>query len=659
MVQQLGAALLICGVAQAGLTAATTNSWTKPTSGNWEEPYWSLGLLPSMAQDAIEFRNPGWKALAIAPSTTANYPGSLAIQNLTVDAPADSSNLLLLNYAGLNVPLYVAGDLIVGPNGSLLSYYSRLHAQTFSLNGPTTFAEQSAASFDTIKLGELAPAELMISNTTFSAGSLTLGGTNGISTAVSVANSTVTISDIHMLAPSTFKLAGGLLDTTNLEVGALPAPGTVDFRMYDGTMRVRALLRIGQSSQFTPRIEGNFLLSGGRMEVEEADLNTGRFTQTGGTNLTEVLNAPRTDGTDHTEYFLMGGFLGSGQVELGNFSFYGNGGTFVQSNGVHANSEYIRLWAVDRTGAHNVRGRYTLAGGLFTSPQINVMGGAFSQSGGTNQTTSLEITDDGSYYIEGGFLTASNISVNSRDTRGFYSSYYHQGGTTIVPGSFSLLAAASFTIQTGTFSATNIVVGTGETQFAARSRPIFSMPGNGAIVNRHFTLAGGNVSARFQHQLGKMALAAGSSVLGFDEGGAVVRFLDSHSESWPGTLRIINWAGSTNGGAGTRLFFGTTAQGLTAAQLNRIYFYAPAGLPTGNYPARILATGEVVPVAAGPTITYTRSTNQLVLSWPTGFQLYTATNVTGPYTPVPNAESPYAVNFTDPQRYFQLRATPN
>src|SRR4051794_36731174 len=35
------------------LTVATTasvaqpiNTWTKPTSGNWEEPFWSLGRLP-------------------------------------------------------------------------------------------------------------------------------------------------------------------------------------------------------------------------------------------------------------------------------------------------------------------------------------------------------------------------------------------------------------------------------------------------------------------------------------------------------------------------------------------------------------------------------------------------------------------------------------
>src|SRR5437773_9044701 len=89
---------VVLTIVQLNLTAAPTNSWTKPTSGNWEEPFWSLGVLPSMNHGAIEFRNPGFKALAIAPSTTANFSGSLAIQNLTVEAPDGSANQLLLNY---------------------------------------------------------------------------------------------------------------------------------------------------------------------------------------------------------------------------------------------------------------------------------------------------------------------------------------------------------------------------------------------------------------------------------------------------------------------------------------------------------------------------------------------------------------------------------
>jgi len=624
-------AILLFAVVQMNLTAASTNSWTKPTSGNWEEPFWSLGVLPSMNQGAIEFRNPGFKALAIASSTTANFPGSLAIQNLTVDAPAGSANQLLLNYAGVTVPLNVNGDFVLGPNASLVSYYSSLHAQTLWLNGPASFAELSVGSFGTIKM-------------------------NGGST-FNLANGTVTTTDLDMLASTAFSMTNGVLDTTNLEMVAAGNAGTAEFKSYGGSIRVRDLLRMGRPRFPVSGMVGNFLLAGGRLEVGLHQLTTGRFTQTGGTNLTQALNAPGEGDTDQAEYFLLGGFLGTGQVDLGGFDFGGRGGTFVQSNGsVHANSDFIQLWGMDRTGAHNIKGRYTLAGGLFTCPQIQVIGGAFTQNGGTNRTPNLTISDDGSYYIDGGSLTASNVTVSSRDTRGFYSSYYHQGGTTIVPGTFSLGTAASFTIQLGTFSASNIVVGVGEPLLQGRSRPIFAMPGSGTIVNSNFTLSGGNISGRSQHQLGKLVLGVGASALGFEESGAVLRFLDSHTATWSGSLAIVSWAGSTNGGGGNRLFFGTSVQGLTAAQLSRIYFINPTGLPIGNYPARILATGEVVP-AARPSMTFRRSSNQLVLSWPGGYQLYSATNVPGFFTLVTNATSPYTNNLSEPQRYFQLRSS--
>ena len=51
--------------AERSSAAGGTNSWTKPTSGNWQEPYWSLGALPSINEAAVMFTNGGYKALAI------------------------------------------------------------------------------------------------------------------------------------------------------------------------------------------------------------------------------------------------------------------------------------------------------------------------------------------------------------------------------------------------------------------------------------------------------------------------------------------------------------------------------------------------------------------------------------------------------------------
>ena len=85
--------------------AAQTNSWTKPTSGLWHEPFWSLGVLPDGSQSHIMFTNAGWKALAIDQVTARDYRDSLRIPGLTIASPTNTMNTLLLNYAGFQSPL--------------------------------------------------------------------------------------------------------------------------------------------------------------------------------------------------------------------------------------------------------------------------------------------------------------------------------------------------------------------------------------------------------------------------------------------------------------------------------------------------------------------------------------------------------------------------
>ena len=42
----------------------------------------------------------------------------------------------------------------------------------------------------------------------------------------------------------------------------------------------------------------------------------------------------------------------------------------------------------------------------------------------------------------------------------------------------------------------------------------------------------------------------------------------------------------------------------------------------------------------------------LVLTWPEGYRLFSATNVAGPYSLLTNTISPYTASYTDPQRFF-------
>ncbi|MEO0796770.1 MAG: autotransporter-associated beta strand repeat-containing protein [Verrucomicrobiota bacterium] len=106
--------------------------------------------------------------------------------------------------------------------------------------------------------------------------------------------------------------------------------------------------------------------------------------------------------------------------------------------------------------------------------------------------------------------------------------------------------------------------------------------------------------------LGSLTLSNNSTVeldFGSDAGdGGVVQFADSSGALWSGsgTLSIDNWNGSTSGGGLDQLFAGSSSSGLTSSQLSRIKFFNPAGLTPGVYDARILSTGEIVPVQAVP-----------------------------------------------------------
>src|ERR1700716_3735534 len=126
------ALIVLCWWGQGTSAMGKTNSWIKGTSGYWEEPYWSLGL-PGTNQ-AVLFTN-GWQALAIGPSTVQNHPESLTVDSLTIAAPSNSFNELLLNYAGLQTPLVIGAPtwnngssrrLMVGSNSALVMISSAL-----------------------------------------------------------------------------------------------------------------------------------------------------------------------------------------------------------------------------------------------------------------------------------------------------------------------------------------------------------------------------------------------------------------------------------------------------------------------------------------------------------------------------------------------------
>ena len=101
--------------------------------------------------------------------------------------------------------------------------------------------------------------------------------------------------------------------------------------------------------------------------------------------------------------------------------------------------------------------------------------------------------------------------------------------------------------------------------------------------------------------LGTLAVTGGGAKIDMARGlGSAVTFADSRDVTWPGYARlwICNWGGDPDGGGSDRIVFGSDAHGLAPEQLQKIIFLEPEGLLPGNYDARILPSGEVVPAPA-------------------------------------------------------------
>src|SRR5690242_17034111 len=114
----------VCIALCCGSVFGQTNRWTNSVSGYCEQPRWLLGRLPGTNQ-TIFFRNPGSKVLTIGTNTTRNFPQTLTINSLTIGSPANSFNELLLNYAGLQIPLW-AHALFVSNNAAVVALDSAL-----------------------------------------------------------------------------------------------------------------------------------------------------------------------------------------------------------------------------------------------------------------------------------------------------------------------------------------------------------------------------------------------------------------------------------------------------------------------------------------------------------------------------------------------------
>jgi len=418
--------------------------------------------------------------------------------------------------------------------------------------------------------------------------------------------------------------------------------------MIGGLARITGGLLIGQAESSSNGGTGRFLLSGGTVESDSITVENGTFSQMAGSTFVGRLVVPSTFsyGGGLGDVVLSGGSLQSGTVILGG----SRTGTISQNGGVHINTNEIN---VDGPGPNNpAHGTYSLGAGRLETPALYV-GGDFNQSGGTNRATLVSIEAGGSCTIDGGQLETSNFFVGQTFSQKHYSRVSQSGGS-VIASSLTLSGrqfetGGEYDMGGGLLSVSNIDVGLNSS---------LGLHDRSVVQSGTFFLSGGSLfSGTGSNQLGMLSVGAGAqSRLNLPTERVTLRFRDSHNVSWSGTLLIGNWAGSLFGGGAHQIYVGTSSNGLTAAQLADVRFVDPAGLPSTTYPARILATGEVVANSGRPLLAFSRTASGMQLSWDTnGCQLLSSTNVAGPYQPVsPQPASPYNVTFSEPQRFFEV-----
>jgi hypothetical protein len=571
--------------------------------------------LPNRSQSVL-ITNSVWKAVAINPSTPTNFPGSMTVSNLTIRGASDTENVLLLNSVGTTVPLMVLNGLTLQDNGRILNFNSGLTI----LSGTVVVTNSQ-----------------MIQDGGF-----------------------VRITNAQMnLSGSQYQLTNGVFEAGLVWIGA---PGPSGFNQYGGTATIR-MLDLGTptlGSSGTYSLYGGYLNLPGGLSLSGANNSMTSYFQSGGTNkTTHVMIEPGLFGGSPS-FELKGGLLTADNVDIiaddfGSAALEQNGGTHVVSN-------TLLIAGGAANGFTVLPATYSLNDGtLFAGViELNADGGdsVFVQSNGTVSAETVYAHSTGYFSshntgmtLAGGTLTCSNFTTADGGGR-----LNQSGGALIVSNLLDFggsrdagpIIYGRYTFVGGTLTASNINI-TGDWIIGDSSTNRISNPGT-------FSLSHTLQISNAVEQLGRFVLASNATV---DLAGSAsqLSFANSSSETWTGatTLLILDWNGNPSGGGAEQLKFGTNQLGLTPAQLSQIQFRI--GSSNNLYSAKILTTGEVVPdTETTPGVAFSRQGNNLILDWPAGWSLQTATNVSGPYLDIPGGAPPYTNDMPlEQQRFFRLR----
>jgi len=559
--------------------AAQQNSWTSPTSGNWQDASWSLGIIPGTNQ-TILLTNAGWKAVQIGAATAQSFPQSLNVNSIIVSSPTNSFNTLVLNYAGADHPLTVQ-TLLVASNSSVVMTASGLQIEGSNGEGLAVGGEfdqnDSVVGGNQINVGYIGPGVYNFNGGYLAVSQLWIGRTNG--GVVNQSGGTNAFGITYLEDDGAYVLSNGLYGATAYFEGGA-------FRQYGGLLNTNLGIFMGSYL-----LAGGILVGGAAMPPTDAytyPAGAGSMLQTGGTNL-----GPLSIGETGS-----GSYVLSNGVSLPPRITVGYGGSYEQWGGVQV---ITNIFAVTEAQVDNYDfawGTVNLHGGQLSSAEMD-MAGRYSQDGGTNQVAGLFLFGSGTHTaltLSGGLLAVSNMDVMPSWIGGVS----FAGGTLVVSNELSVggngLADWQGFVSAGHLVVSNIVLGSQSLFYAGG---VITQSGVLTMVNAN--LYAGTNAVRF----GALCLGdygTSDSTLSMPGGPCTVAFGDCSGVTWSNQTGLIveNWNGSLAGGGQQQIIFGAGANALKASQLAQIQFDNPAGLAAGTYPAKILSSGEIVPSSGVP-----------------------------------------------------------
>jgi hypothetical protein len=442
-------ALIVCASVALTHTALSqiTNNWIAPASGKWETATnWDQGP-PSSAQSAVFITNAVTKTVMIDSITASNFPGTLIISNLTVDAPAGNTNTLFLAEISPATPLHILDGLTVADRGLVIATNAtllvdgQLQGKGLMVFGQGGFLIATNSSL-VIAPANAASGRLTVSNGTVQAQDVVAGSGDSNNGAIEVIGGTLTMNGSLVVSAGLESQASLLVDGGGLVVVSNAASYVADGEYCGGSVVVSNGTILADDlwvgSGF--RSFGSFAIDAGTVALNGA-LRIGGGASSAGMVLMNggVLSVTQAD------TYIPAETLGVGEMTISN-------GLFVARNLFVATANSLTGTLTVDGGVVHIRSDVQIGNGTQSIARVLIEGGEVVVTNGAIRMGS-DSFNTAQMTVSGGRLAANRIEIGTLSPINGAGTLTIAGGTTTVSTGIVLgdcpSSSAGYAIVTG------------------------------------------------------------------------------------------------------------------------------------------------------------------------------------------------------------------